>query len=124
MFICYVGFRRPNGEPQVFVCCSEGCVQVDPRLDLWRYGDGRLDWGRKAKDGSRQLALALLAHATGSDLLAVKFADLFAREVTTADFELMFIPGDNVRQWICDTLSHSLAMRPTPGSAGPSPSEN
>lgn len=49
---------------------------LDPRLDLKSYSPDGFEWGYWG-DGAAQLALALLADATGDDVLAVELHQRF-----------------------------------------------
>jgi len=54
-----------------------------PRYDLARYADG-FDWGNGLTPGALQLAIALVADATGDDALATVAHESFA-ELVLAD---------------------------------------
>ena len=54
-----------------------------PRFDLARYADG-FDWGNGLTPGALQLAIALVADATGDDALAMVAHECFA-ELVLAD---------------------------------------
>jgi hypothetical protein len=54
---------------------------LDPRLDLWNHSPTGLEWGYQGS-GPAQLALALLADATGDGERAVRHHQRFKRLVT------------------------------------------
>lgn len=56
-------------------------IPLNPRLDLWDFGSsGGFCWGCNCV-GVAQLALALIAHATGNDDVACALAETYARTV-------------------------------------------
>jgi len=63
-------------------------ASLNPRLDLWDYGSETADWGHGDTPGTRQLALAILADATGYDAIAYDYHEAFATRV------LGFAPPD------------------------------
>src|SRR5262245_20531069 len=69
--IAYVGVRLRDG-PRVFrVTKSAFCEPLDPRYDLRNHSPDGYEWGY-AGSGPAQLALALLADASGDDEYALQ----------------------------------------------------
>lgn len=65
----YMGFKRDTVH-EVFVVGKTGVRQsLNPRLDLWNHSPDGFNWGYGGS-GPAQLALAILADATGSDDIA------------------------------------------------------
>ena len=60
-----------------------GLKLLVPRFDLARYAES-FDWGNGLTPGAQQLAIALLADATGNDQEALRCHDYFA-EMVLAD---------------------------------------
>jgi len=54
--------------------------RLDPRFDLMKHSPTGLEWGYEGS-GPAQLALAILADATGDDLLALQTYQRFKREI-------------------------------------------
>lgn len=75
----YIGSRTGAGT-SVVIQTPKGREPLRPRLDLIRHSPVGFDW---AHTGSRaaQLALALLAHASGSDDLALEHHQVFKHEI-------------------------------------------
>lgn len=75
----YIGSRNGSGTV-VMVQTERGRELLRPRFDLIRHHPVGFDW---AHTGSRpaQLALALLAHATGDDEFALEHYQIFQHEI-------------------------------------------
>lgn len=74
----YVGTRTSSG-PQVLVKTESSCGSLPPRPDLLRHSPPGFNWGRSGS-GQAQLALALLADASGNDEFALKYHQVFQHE--------------------------------------------
>lgn len=70
--------RREAKSGDTFVTYNGGPLRE--RLDLWCHSPTGFEWGFNGS-GPAQLALAILAQATGSDNAAVKLHQLFKRDV-------------------------------------------
>jgi hypothetical protein len=75
----YVGMRTAFGT-SVIVRTDRGSGNLQPRLDLVRHCPRGFDWAHTGS-GPAQLALALLAHASGSDRFALKHYQVFKQEI-------------------------------------------
>lgn len=75
----YIGYRTAAGT-HVVVQTAKGTTNLRPRLDLVRHLPVGFDWGRSGS-GQAQLALALLAHASGDDAFALEHYQLFQHEI-------------------------------------------
>jgi len=75
----YVGSRLACGT-SVMVQTQQGRHHLKPRLDLMRHHPVGFDWAH-AGSGPAQLALALLAHASGSDEFALGHYQVFKHEI-------------------------------------------
>ena len=89
----YIGVRIPDGGARVRVVdppwnynppqdplLEECTIELNPRLDLRNHSPTGLEWGYGGS-GPAQLALALLADATGDDVYACSFYQQFKWEV-------------------------------------------
>lgn len=76
----YVGTRTQSG-PSVVVQTLHDKTALQPRLDLVRHSPAGFDWANGAASGSAQLALALLAHASGDDRFALENYQVFNHEI-------------------------------------------
>jgi hypothetical protein len=65
----YRGVRTPAGSDVVRVHADGSASLLRPRHDLCNYGPFGFEWGRRGP-GASQLALALLADATGDYAVA------------------------------------------------------
>lgn len=74
----YLATRTRLG-PQILVKTQRGYDALEPRTDLIQHAPPGLNWGRSGS-GQAQLALALLAHASGSDEFALKYHQIFQHE--------------------------------------------
>lgn len=91
-----------EGFPRTVTIVENGEIQgeLDPRHDLYNHSPNGFAWGYGGS-GPAQLALALLAHATGDDDFAVKHHQDYKFEVVAA------LPQDTpwrigrgtIRQW-------------------------
>ena len=71
---------RTSGVPSVTVRREQVNKIFQPRLDLIRHSPLGFDWGHSGS-GPAQLALALLAHASGSDQFALRHYQVFKHEI-------------------------------------------
>ncbi|HEY6249603.1 MAG TPA: DUF6166 domain-containing protein [Candidatus Angelobacter sp.] len=76
----YIGTRTQSG-PCVVVQTLYDKSGLQPRLDLVRHSPAGFDWANGAASGSAQLALALLAHASGDDRFALEHYQVFNHEI-------------------------------------------
>lgn len=76
----YIGTRTQSG-PCVVVQTLYDKTALQPRLDLIRHSPAGFDWANGAASGSAQLALALLAHASGDDHFALEHYQVFNHEI-------------------------------------------
>jgi len=95
----YLGARRP-GLCEIRVREGGGSRQLPLRLDLVRHSPTGFEWGYGGS-GPAQLALAILADASGDSELALRFYQRFKREVVArlkpSGWEL---PADFVLGWL------------------------
>lgn len=75
----YSGSRLASGTV-VMVQTQQGRQRLQPRLDLIRHHPAGFDWAHTGS-GPAQLALALLAHASGSDEFALEHYEVFKHEI-------------------------------------------
>jgi hypothetical protein len=68
----YIGYRDAKGH----VVVEADTRRLPPRLDLHNHSPDGFEWGYGGS-GPAQLALALLAHATGDDEFACEYHQLF-----------------------------------------------
>lgn len=76
----YIGTRAQSG-PSVVVQTLYDKTALQPRLDLIRHSPMGFDWANGTPSGSAQLALALLAHASGDDRFALEHYQVFNHEI-------------------------------------------
>ncbi len=114
----YFGYRRGGrGLAQVDVGVDLGAgvtpptTRLEARQDLFNHSPDGFEWGYQGS-GPAQLALAILAHATGVDELAVKHHQVFKSLVIaaipsgTASWELT---STTVRAWV-DAIERGEGM--------------
>lgn len=75
----YSGRRDKTGACHVWIVEAGDSRQLPPRLDLANHSPTGYEWGY-AGSGPAQLALAILADATGDDLTAVELHQKFKFE--------------------------------------------
>lgn len=75
----YIGSRLASGTV-VMVQTQQGRWRLKPRLDLMRHHPVGFDWAHTGS-GPAQLALALLAHASGNDEFALEHYQVFKHEI-------------------------------------------
>ena len=95
-------FRQVEGFCRVIV----ECFALDPRSDLADLGSAGFAWGHEDA-GASQTALAVLAHATASDRLAVIWYEQFKREVIAgvepeSDWRMS---GAEIAEWLREKMS-------------------
>lgn len=102
----YAGTRREAGRNEVVRMHGEQgetCLLVTPlpeRWDLVNHSPDGFEWGYRGS-GPAQLALALLADATGNDNLAIDMHQAFKDAVLTMICEGAFtITADFIRWWV------------------------
>lgn len=78
--ILYIGTRTQSG-PSVVVQTLYDKTALQLRLDLIRHSPIGFDWANGTPSGSAQLALALLAHASGNDRFALQHYEVFNHEI-------------------------------------------
>ena len=110
----YVGFR-PGGpdsnEVNVSVVEDGDARELDGRLDLKSHSPSGFRWGSSG-NGAAQLALAILADATGSDDYAARHHHWFKLEVVSVlPREAWKLTGGEVMAW--------NRAAPSPGSTRP-----
>jgi Family of unknown function (DUF6166) len=77
MIKTYIGERDKRGTAHVWVIGKDGDAHgLEPRFDLRNHSPTGFEWGYGGS-GPAQLALALLADATGSDDIAMRFHQQF-----------------------------------------------
>lgn len=100
----YRGERDPRGfvdQGTLSVIENGAFHRLDPRLDLFNHSPTGFEWGYGGS-GPAQLALAILADATGDDEVAVRLHQQYKREViaTLDPRGPMRITGSSVRVWL------------------------
>lgn len=101
----YVGFMGPGRAAQVVVMEGVSCLALDARHDLYNHSPDGFSWGYEGS-GPAQLSLAILAHATGSDVLALTYYQDFKRQVVAnwrQDAGWMY-PREDVLAWVLRQL--------------------
>jgi len=78
----YVGVRTGSGTSVVIQIAGRR-EHLKPRLDLIRHSPVGFDWAHNTGSGAAQLALALLADASGSDEFALEYYQVFKHEIVT-----------------------------------------
>ena len=100
----YIGTRTPSG-PYVIVQTEMGSGNLQPRFDLIRHSPIGFDWARTGS-GAAQLALALLAHASGSGRFALKYHQVFQHEIVArlpqGRWELSSVQVLQSLRFVCD----------------------
>ena len=78
----YIGLRGPiaGEKAEVSVVDGDTLRPLSPRMDLKNYSEDGIDWGI-GNGAPAQLALAVLADATGSDAYALRHHHWFNRDV-------------------------------------------
>ena len=96
----YIGNSNPQQcEYHVSACNGGTVIDLPLRLDLRNHSPTGFSWGYDGS-GPAQLALALLADATGKDKLALKYYQRYKAEVVAnlpKDFQL---PISAVSRWL------------------------
>jgi hypothetical protein len=100
----YLGTRSPAGADVVRVHADGSTSPLDPRYDLGSHGFCGFEWGYGGS-GPSQLALALLADATGDDDLAAELHAAFKwARVAALAHAGWTMTRDEVRAWVVDYL--------------------
>ena len=100
MEIKYVGRRTKEGCEVVKEVDGQSAGRLDPRLDLWNHSPTGFEWGYGGS-GPAQLALALLADATGKDRLAVALhQDFKFKLVGRLPREGFEMTAEEIEQWV------------------------
>lgn len=85
-------------------------LALSPRCDLAKHLPTRFDWGHGGF-GSAQLALAILAHHTGDDPLALELYQQFKwRVISRLPHEGWALATNHIAAWVAD----AIARRNTP----------
>lgn len=96
----YSGDARPQHcEYDVYVRVGNSITLLPPRNDLRNHSPTGLSWGY-AGSGPAQCALALLAHATNDDQLALKHYQLFKAQVVARLPASWTLTASEILQWI------------------------
>jgi hypothetical protein len=86
-------------------------IPLEPRLDLRRHSPSGFEWGYEGS-GPAQLALALLAHATRDDQLALKNYQQFKREcIATIASDTWRMTSDDIHAWLAEQTMHPVGFR-------------
>lgn len=94
----YVGFREPGaiGPARVDKCDKvNDYVALDPRFDLANHSPDGFQWGYPGS-GPAQLALALVADATGDDELAMRTYQRFKSEIVVGLPDRWILEAGNI----------------------------
>lgn len=97
----YVGTRPSPRTTRVVVVDDNGYeYELDPRLDLKNHSPDGFEWGYMGS-GPAQLALAILADATGNDDFALRYYQDFKESmigcIMSPEFELLH---SDVMRWV------------------------
>jgi hypothetical protein len=97
LMVSYEGTRSADRTAHVHILLGKGLRRPLPlRLDLIRYCPGGFEWG-KWGGGCAQLALALIAHASKNDDLAIRLHQRFEfRVVANLPIEHHARPGASI----------------------------
>jgi hypothetical protein len=106
----YYGWRDTGGTAHVHVAVGMEHLPLDPCTDIWAHSSTGLEWGY-CGSGPAQLALAMLADATGDASLAVELHQLWKRQ------HVARLPRDDgwaisreaVLEWCTEVLAEMLA---------------
>ena len=95
----YRGMRGPQG-PMVQVLQDGSPSPLDPRLDLRDHAPSGMEWGYGGS-GPSQLALAILAHATGDEPYALaNYQDFKWEIIAPMDSREWTMEQRNVMDWV------------------------
>lgn len=86
-------------EYEVHIWNARQIKKLPPRLDLYNHSPTGVSWGY-AGSGPAQLALALLADATGKDDLALKYHQKYKSQVVAHLPENWQLPISEVSGWV------------------------
>lgn len=96
----YIGRSIPQScDFEVRACNGATSISLPPRLDLRNHSPTGLSWGY-AGSGPAQLALALLADATGKDDLALCYYQQYKAEVVAKLPDNWQLPISAVSSWV------------------------
>lgn len=113
----YIGTRTGSGT-FVLVQTAQGREHLRPRFDLIRHHPAGFDWAHTGS-GAAQLALGLLAHASGSDELALEHYQVFQHEIVArlprGGWELTSEQVLQMLRFVCQ------GTQPQPNQSEPSP---
>lgn len=77
----YQGRRDKDGRCGVWICTRQGVHgELPVRLDIANHSPDGFEWGYRGS-GPRQLAVALIAHATGSSEWALAYSNFFKEAI-------------------------------------------
>jgi len=95
----YSGKKSGGGGGQrVQVTEGTRITTLNPRTDLWNHSPTGFQWGYGGS-GPAQLALALLADATGDDRLAVHLHQPFKRHFVCSFGNSWTMTDEGIRAW-------------------------
>jgi hypothetical protein len=112
----YVGWREPDGTAHVRFVDGERVRHIPLRTDLANHSPTGFEWGYQGS-GPAQLAVAMLAHATGQGNLAVLLHQPFKREfvgLASRDFGWV-LRRDQVLAWVEEQRIEPTASEREPG---------
>ena len=80
-------------------------LALPPRFDLAKHSPTGFDWGC-GDSGAAQLALAILAHHTGDDPLALELYQQFKwRVISRLPDECWAFTSDHIAAWVADAIA-------------------
>lgn len=107
----YYGSRDPNAGGPVTVYVQEPGGKrrkLRARRDLWNHSPDGFQWGYGGS-GPAQLALALLADATGDDAFAVRHRHDFKFAIIAMLPAAWKMTAHDIRKWAAHTKEHADA---------------
>lgn len=109
----YFFARGEKAPPAVTIRQGGLTIPLDPRHDLWLFGQGHIGWGA-AIPSAYQLALALLADATQHDGIAAQYATEFALAIVCGWTKMTFsVSEEDIVRWVITVLSRdAFVARP------------
>lgn len=103
---CYFGYRDPHTQDVTVVRAEADGTRspLDPRYDLRNHSPAGFNWGYGGS-GPAQLALALVADASGDDALALKVYQRFKFEIVGGMADQWMLEAGNIADF-AKTLTH------------------
>lgn len=104
----FFGAVQPPSQAMAYLSDPFTLTPLDPRLDIWQYGDGSLDW--RTESGAYQVALAILVEVVENLAVAVLWVEP-AAEYWFSEGDLCFawcITEEEVREFIVDSINEEL----------------